>query len=296
MTKAVDTAFRNIHYHCLEYDHDQEGDIFLVACGMENCDKGVVYGPDVRDCYHLHVILSGTGTLKVGDLEFHPTYGQMFLLKHNERVVYQADELDPWSYCWVTFFGSEAKSLTEKIGFTDGVYCLDSSVESRAFYDLVRRMHEKPEMNEINDLRRRGILLEFLALAMEATVKPGAKIRRRSQKPVKEYVDKAVDFIHYNYATIQVADVTRFIGFTRSYFSTAFKKEVGMSLQDYLTHVRLDHAKKLLLETDYTVQEISQLVGCEDSLNFSKLFRRHMGISPTGFRNGQLTNKMNQEG
>ena len=43
--KAVDTAKRNKHYRCLEYDHDQTGDICLVACGMERCDPGVNFGP-----------------------------------------------------------------------------------------------------------------------------------------------------------------------------------------------------------------------------------------------------------
>ena len=56
--KAKDTVKRNVHYRCLEYDHDQEGDICLVACGMERCDPGINFGPEVRDCYHLHVVLS----------------------------------------------------------------------------------------------------------------------------------------------------------------------------------------------------------------------------------------------
>ncbi|MBP3877990.1 MAG: AraC family ligand binding domain-containing protein [Lachnospiraceae bacterium] len=78
--KAVDTVKRNRHYRCLEYDHDQKGDICLIACGMERCDPGVNNGPEVRDCYHLHVVLSGTGTLKAGGKTYHPHFGQMFLL------------------------------------------------------------------------------------------------------------------------------------------------------------------------------------------------------------------------
>ena len=81
--KAKDTVKRNVHYRCLEYDHDQEGDICLVACGMERCDPGINFGPEVRDCYHLHVVLSGTGVLLAGGKEFHPHFGQMFLLKDN---------------------------------------------------------------------------------------------------------------------------------------------------------------------------------------------------------------------
>ena len=56
--KGVDTAKRNRHYHCLEYDYDRREEIFLIACGAERCEPGVRYGPDVREGYHLHMVLS----------------------------------------------------------------------------------------------------------------------------------------------------------------------------------------------------------------------------------------------
>ena len=39
--KPVDTLKRNKSYRCLEYDHDQSGDICLISCGFEQCDMGV---------------------------------------------------------------------------------------------------------------------------------------------------------------------------------------------------------------------------------------------------------------
>lgn len=282
--KATDTAKRNKHYHCLEYDHDQTGDICLIACGMERCDPGVAYGPDLRDCYHLHVVLSGTGTLHAGGKTVHPRFGQMFLLKHNEIAEYIADQNDPWRYCWVTYNGTEAKRLSEEIGFTDGVYCLDSTVEAREFFDLVCKMNEKPEMNYINDLRRRGILLEFLALALEATETPTRKLERRSEYPTEAYVQKAIDFIHYNYASIRVSDIVEYIGFTRSYFTTIFKKRTGVSPQEYLMQYRLSQGCQLLLTSNKPIQDIAVQIGYENPLSFSRIFKNAYGISPTEYR------------
>ena len=99
-----------------------------------------------------------------------------------------------------------------------------------------------------------------------------------------EYIDKAIEFIHYNYATIQVTDVVNFIGFTRSYFSTVFKKRTGLSPQDYLIQVRLTHAKKMLEDTDYLIQDIAEQCGYDDALTFSKAFRQLFGVSPRGYR------------
>ena len=282
--KAKDTAKRNKYYHCLEYDHDQVGDICLIACGMEQCDPGANYGPDLRDCYHLHVILSGTGTLYANGQTLHPHFGQMFLLKHNEVAQYIADPSNPWNYCWATYNGTEAKRLSEEIGFTDGIYCLDSSVEAKDFFDLICRMHENPEMNYINDLRRRGILLEFLALALEATETRSRKKERRCEYPTDVYISRAVDFIHYNYATINVSDIVRYIGFSRSYFSTIFKKKIGVSPQEYLIQYRLKQSCHLLLSTGLSIQDIALQVGYDDPLNFSKMFKNSYGISPTEYR------------
>lgn len=285
--KAKDTAVRNISYHCLEYDHEQMGDIYLVACGQEKCDPGVTCGPGLRDCYHLHVIRSGKGVLKVKGKEFFPHAGQMFLLKHNEVAEYTADRKDPWDYCWVTFHGSEASVLVQALGFDGDTYCLDNTQDPDAFYEFIRRMFEKPEMNPVNpvnDLRRRGILLEFLAFAMEA-VQPQKKGKiRQDRRPIDDYVRKAEDFIRYNYASIQVTDVVNFIGFTRSYFYSVFRRKTGLSIQDYLTQVRMNRARYLLKNTDLQIQDVAMQVGYEDGLYFSRMFHKLYGMSPRTYR------------
>ncbi len=280
--KAKDNVKRNRHYRCLEYDHDQSGDICLISCGIERCDPGISFGPEVRDCYHLHAVLSGTGTLYAGGKVFHPHVGQLFLLKDNEEVQYTADKKDPWRYCWVTYDGSESKRLSEEIGFTDGVYCLDSRVDTYRFYELVMKMHEKPQMNYINDLRRRGILLEYLALAMEATAANTSEHKYEFSTEV--YIQRAQALIYQNYATIRVSDVVEYVGFTRSYFTTIFTKTVGLSPQEYIIKCRLENGARLLSHTKLPVQTIASRVGYEDQLTFSRIFRRHYGVSPTQYR------------
>ena len=282
--KRIDTAIRNIFYHCLEYDHEQLGDLFLVACGMEDCDPGASNGPEERDCFHLHIVRSGKGTLQVKGQSLEIGKNQMFLLKDGEEVFYKADSDDPWSYCWVTFNGSNARMITEDIGFTEGIYCMPCAVSPGDFFDLIRKMHAKPEMNRINDLYRNGVLLEFLSLAMEAGGYTAEAAELRNRKPVEDYIDSAAAFIHYNYQTITVNDVVNFIGFSRGYLSSAFKKAKGISLQEYLLKVRMQKAKELLAGTDLQIQEIAEKTGYTDQLNFSRIFRKYVGVSPSEYR------------
>lgn len=68
------------------------------------------------------------------------------------------------------------------------------------------------------------------------------------------------------------------------YFASRFKKRTGLPPGHFLRALRLDLAKRMLLETDAGVQEIGQRVGYEDPFYFSRLFRKHVGLSPTEFR------------
>lgn len=91
-------------------------------------------------------------------------------------------------------------------------------------------------------------------------------------------------YFRNNYATIGVSDVAAYIGFTRSYFTTMFKKVTGKSPQEYLIQCRMDRSRQLLLETDLSIQEIAISVGYDDRLTFSRIFKKNYGESPARFR------------
>lgn len=68
------------------------------------------------------------------------------------------------------------------------------------------------------------------------------------------------------------------------YLSTLFKKEVGQTLTNYVNRKRVEHAANLLRTSALQIQTIAQYCGVPDVNYFSKLFKRHMGLSPKEFR------------
>ena len=72
-----------------------------------------------------------------------------------------------------------------------------------------------------------------------------------------------------------------------TYFSTLFKREVGMSFIAYVTKVRMDRAAQLLQDTDEKTYRIAEQTGYTDPNYFSYVFKRHFGLSPSKFRAGQ---------
>lgn len=70
-----------------------------------------------------------------------------------------------------------------------------------------------------------------------------------------------------------------------SYLSTLFKKEVGMTLTDYVNKNRIEYAQKLLRSTTLSIQDIAIQSGISDIHYFTRLFRRETGMSPRDWRN-----------
>ena len=80
---------------------------------------------------------------------------------------------------------------------------------------------------------------------------------------------------------------------SRSTFSHTFKKETGRSFRQYLTELRLDYARHLLVYSSLRVGEIAFSIGFSDANYFSNIFKKHEGCSPLEYRrtmteNGQI--------
>ena len=111
-----------------------------------------------------------------------------------------------------------------------------------------------------------------------ADSRDGAKIKREVLHP---FVRKAIAYIRDNYAAnIGTTDIAAHVKLSRSYLSDLYGKEVGESLTETLTRVRIEEACKLLSTTDKKIYEIAEETGFNDSKTFTKTFKRLMGCSP----------------
>lgn len=84
-----------------------------------------------------------------------------------------------------------------------------------------------------------------------------------------------------NLSTQLLADMA---GLSVSHFERRFRHAFGASPRQYLVRVRIEHAAKLLLETEQTVSEIAHACGFYDHAHFSRSFRRIMNCSPSQYR------------
>ncbi len=117
------------------------------------------------------------------------------------------------------------------------------------------------------------------------------------QKTLRKHdtFDKLKDYITNNYnRDISLQELSDLFYMNPVYISQLFKKRTGMTFQNYVTILRLEKARKYLEETDLLVYEISELVGYNDTVYFSRVFEKNVGVRPSEYRRnmtGQASGK-----
>lgn len=97
-------------------------------------------------------------------------------------------------------------------------------------------------------------------------------------------VRKVIAFIQQNYMNeIRVSDAAETVGLNAEYLNKLFKKEVGEGFSHYLTAYRMKIAKQMLIEGEYRIGEIAEMVGYKSSQYFSVMFRQFVGEPPSAF-------------
>jgi LacI family transcriptional regulator, galactose operon repressor len=119
-------------------------------------------------------------------------------------------------------------------------------------------------------------------------VEPTEVVARRSTD-VKAFdgreVVTALSFIHRNRARdFTVNDVAHAVGVSRRNLEVKFRKSVGRTILTEIQRIRLDHAKRMLRETDLSIPQIAESSGYNSASYLTQVFRKETGASPVKYR------------
>lgn len=124
--------------------------------------------------------------------------------------------------------------------------------------------------------------------------KPGAKNQLLDMPDIhlattNKLVLDAVDIISREYTSnLSLESIAAQLNITKNYLCHIFKEETDGTVMQYITQLRMSHAKNLLLNTSLKINEISEAVGYQDSSYFAMQFKKLYNITPLQFRNGEM--------
>ncbi len=100
-----------------------------------------------------------------------------------------------------------------------------------------------------------------------------------------KYINEAKKYIadHYN-EDLHVTQIAEYLGISRSYLGTVFLKCTNRSINTHINTVRNDKAAYFLATTDASILDIALSVGYNSRQNFTRVFKKHFGISPVQYR------------
>lgn len=99
-------------------------------------------------------------------------------------------------------------------------------------------------------------------------------------------IQKALHYVHEHYhEDVTLEEVAEEVFMGASYLSETFKQEMGKGFSEYLTHYRLEKAKRLLEHSQsLKVNEVASMVGYRDSNYFTKVFKKKIGMKPSDYQ------------
>ena len=108
--------------------------------------------------------------------------------------------------------------------------------------------------------------------------KPSIDFRHEAVQKVQEYVDR-------NYAhEFSLREISEMLHINYCYLSILFKEIMNINFRDYVTQVRIEHAKQYLASEKYKIKEVAALTGFSNQHYFSKMFKQITGMPPKEFK------------
>lgn len=265
---------------CLPIVNRDGFDLLVYQCGMEKCKPSHSYGPAVRDHFLIHFILKGSGTFYVNEKSYKIKENQGFLICPDVVTYYKADNEEPWVYTWIGFRGIKAENYLKlaNLNQENPIFeCIEGEFVKRCFEDMIKAT----ELKYGRELRLQSLLGIFLSQLIEEA---GKHIVLSSN--YKElYIKKSLQFVETNYSRkLTISEMAKSVGLNKNYFSAFFKENMGVTPQQYIIKFRINKACELMENRGLTISDISRSVGYDDTLGFSKIFKKEKGVSPKNYR------------
>ena len=165
------------------------------------------------------------------------------------------------------------ESLISSVSFLEGIGVAKNKVE-----EILGELMNPVKYSESADSSK-AYIKNLLRIMIEYR-------NKLSDMKYNEIIEKAKQYIRDNYQNddMSLQSVASSVNVSSNHFSAIFRKETGDTFIDYLTAVRMDKAKELLVCSSMKTSEIGFEVGYRDPHYFSYIFKKTMGMSPKEYR------------
>jgi AraC-like DNA-binding protein/HAMP domain-containing protein len=235
--------------------------------------------------------------INLQELDYSKTQGQIFYPFEIEKEILQSirmGQVDQAERLIREFITELTEKGIKEINIQPGMVQLFSSIQHEILHSGIHPFEifeGKNMFEEVAQIREPELMISWL---MEEVIVPYVQtLEGRMNFELKLLVEQVCGQLQDNYMEdISLESCADEVGTNPYTLSKAFKKVIGVNFIDYLTTLRIDKAKELLLNTSLKINDISEQVGYRHSY-FNRIFKKQVGIPPSQYRKANSQDKTN---
>ncbi len=263
---------------------DTQNALKILCCGVYkimNHPKLTTDRPHGRLDYQLLYFHSGQGHFFFDNHENETIVhaGQMVLFRPGEKQTYYYLSEDKPEVYWTHFTGFDIESMLNTYGIYKSDKIINSGVHMNYKDDFTNMILEL-QMCKSHYEQKLCLLLQNILL-MTHRNRAGHGPESNIEKVILDAVKYFVENYNKNFV---VSEYAREHYFSPYYFSKNFKTYTNYSPAQFIINLRINNAQTMLETFGYSINEIAQLVGYNDPLYFSRVFKKVVGCSPKEYR------------
>ena len=263
-------------------NNDLHSDDYLQVncCGITNytVEKPMTLRPNGRKDYQLIIVIAGEALFKYGEEDI--------LLKSNEAIILPPHIKNHYYFypdnniIWIHFTGAVAEKMLE--GYCLQGYTKYSVPDAQDFLYYADKIIEEFQLKRIGYMHNCNAYLLNVFTLLKRKIDIHININENNFIPE---ITAVLEDMKLHFAENKdIKDFAKICNLSPSRFAHLFTNKVGVSPYKYLLNLRIKQAKYLLLNTNLSLSNIAKSVGYDDSLYFSRVFKKHEGVSPMQFK------------
>lgn len=162
------------------------------------------------------------------------------------------------------------------------------SYRNQLLNPIQKLYYEFTKKQEGHEYAIRGYLFELYAMIIRYIPMQEQKLKNLNNY---QKIQKVFDLIQNEYfEDVTLKQAAEYIGYHPTAFCRYFKEITGTTFHDYLNSYRINIAMRLLEQKVHSVNEIAVMIGIPDSKNFTRVFKKIVGMTPTEYKNKYFKN------
>lgn len=263
---------------------DKSKPLIVTSCGTYHLYTRPIlptWRPRGRLDFQLLYIASGKAHFHFDNKEQIVTAGHMVLYRPREPQKYEYYGEDQTEVYWVHFTGGNVTNILRSYGLSDDkkVFYCGSGLE---YQTMFRNMIYELQMCKENYSEMLEMYLRQIFITLQRNF--ASSLKTENARVVEE-IDKATIYFNEHYSeNICIDEYAESNHVSTSWFIRNFKQCTGSTPMQYILSKRIYNAEILLQDPTYNVSEIACIVGYDNPLYFSRIFKKVKGLSPSEYR------------